>query len=174
MSKLLRNERLIIVGKIGAPFGVAGWQHIQSFTQPMDNLLHYTTWYVGTEGNWQIFELSQSRAHQKNLVAKLKGVEDRDKAALLTNLLIAVKRADLASLKEDEFYWTDLEGLTVYNQNTNQVVGTVDYLYQNANVDIMVVQGDLGEKHIPFQMKETVLNVDLAGKRITIDWDSLA
>lgn len=165
------SERLIIIGKLGAPFGVAGWQHIQSFTQPVDNLLHYTTWYIGNEDHWTTFELSESRTHQKGLVAKLKGVDDRDKAALLTNSLVAVKRDTLAPLQENEFYWTDLEGLTVYNQKDSQLIGTVDYLYQNANVDIMVVKGSQGEKHIPFQMHETVMSVDLTAKQITVDWD---
>jgi 16S rRNA processing protein RimM len=157
------SERLIIVGKLGAPFGVAGWQHIQSFTQPIDNLLRYSTWYVGNEQNWTTFEISQFKAHQKGLVAKLKGVDDRNR--------VAVKREMLAPLHENEFYWIDLEGLTVYNQKTSQIIGTVDFLYQNANVDIMVVQGPAGEKHIPFQMNETVMNVDLPAKRITVDWD---
>ena len=36
----------VIVGAIGAPFGVHGWVRVKSFTAPATNLLDYRPWYI--------------------------------------------------------------------------------------------------------------------------------
>ena len=76
----------------------------------------------------------------------------------------------MPQLKQDEFYWADLEGLSVQLEN-GQSVGTVEYLYDNAGTDVFVIKNLKEEHHVPFLMHETVLKVDLGAKTMTIDWD---
>ncbi len=161
---------LVIVGKIGAPYGVQGWQHIHSFTDPIANILNYEQWYVEHQGEWLGLSLEEGRTHGQGLVAKLSAVDSPESAALLTNCMIAVEREALENLPADEFYWTDLEGLAVFNSN-GEVYGQISHLYQNANADIMVVKHDDKERHIPFVMNDTVQKVDLANRQVIVDWD---
>ncbi len=161
---------LVVVGKIGAPYGVQGWQHIHSFTSPIDNILKYPHWYIEHQGEWLGLSLAQGRRHGQGLVAKLSEIDNPESASLITNCMIAVEREALKELPEDEFYWTDLEGLAVVNAH-GEPFGHIAYLYENANADIMVVKHQEKERHIPFVMNETVKEVDLANKKITVDWD---
>ncbi|MBN9287816.1 MAG: ribosome maturation factor RimM [Gammaproteobacteria bacterium] len=165
-----REVVLVIVGKMGAPFGIEGWQHVQSFTNPVNNILQYEQWYVQTKDEWLPLTLDAGRPHGQGIVVKLQGIEDPETAALLTNGMIAVERAALAELPQNEFYWTDLEGLAVVTE-AGEFLGEIQFLYENAETDVMVVKDNERERHIPFVMEDTVLKVDFAAKQVTVDWD---
>ena len=45
------------LGKINGLFGVKGWMKVFSNTQPKENILTYSPWYLKREGQWQAFEL---------------------------------------------------------------------------------------------------------------------
>lgn len=160
----------VVVGRLGASYGVQGWHHIISFTRPPSNILRYTQWYVQQKGQWVLMEQIAGRPHGDGIVAHLKGVETPEHAAQLTNSLIAVAREELATLAPDEFYWADLENLPVQTVQ-GKILGCIAYLYENAGLDVMVVKNKSQEYHIPFIWNETVLAVDLAAKKVTIDWD---
>ncbi|MBS0286087.1 MAG: ribosome maturation factor RimM [Proteobacteria bacterium] len=162
---------LVIVGKIGAPYGVHGWQHIQSFTSPVENILNYPIWYVEHQGEWLGLSLVEGRPHGQGIVAKLSAIDSPESAALFTNGMIAVQREALQELPHDEFYWTDLEGLAVHNTQ-GENFGHIQYLYENADTDVMVVKDQDKERHIPFLMNDTVVKVDLAQKQVTVDWEA--
>lgn len=169
-SEAQQEHAFVVIGQIGAPYGVQGWHHVRSFTQPIENILQYKQWYLQQKGKWVPFKLHAGRLHGQNIVVQLEGVQDRDVAASYTLSNIAVLRTQLASLPEDEFYWADLEGLQVKTVQ-GEILGTVAYLYDNANTDVMVVQKEGKEQHIPFIMHDTVVAVDLAAKTMTVDWD---
>lgn len=44
------------------------------------------------------------------MIIKLKGVDDRDAANLLTNCEIVVDSSQLPQLEEGDYYWKDLMG----------------------------------------------------------------
>src|SRR5271170_5990673 len=91
---------MVVMGRIGAPFGIKGWAHVQSFTKPVDNILSYKTWYLKIKGQWQAAPVSvlEARAQGKGFVASLKGYETRDAIAKLTHAEIGVPRAELPVL----------------------------------------------------------------------------
>ena len=158
----------IIVGQVGAPYGVKGWNHIQSFTRPIEGLLKYSPWYLQQHEEWVEVTFQEARRHGEGLVAKLQGIDDRDKASHFTKRLIAIHRNQREATPEDVFYWADLEGLAVIN--SGEMVGRVKYLYENAGIDIMLIEHQGKEYHIPFLMQDTVLQVDLENREIVIDW----
>ena len=69
---------------------------------------------------------------------------------------------------DDEFYWTDLEGLRVRNRQGVEL-GKVDRLFGTGSNDVMVVSGDR-QRLIPFTA-DAVTSVDLETRVITVDWD---
>ncbi|MBS0289960.1 MAG: ribosome maturation factor RimM [Proteobacteria bacterium] len=165
------NSALVIIGKIGGPYGVQGWQHIHSFANPIENILHYQQWYVEVKGVWQSWQLIKGRRHGQGIVALLNGIDSPEVAMQFRNSPIAIARSALEALPQDEFYWTDLEGMSVISIAGEQL-GNVHYLYENSTVDVMVVKNQNKERHIPFIIHDTVLKVDCEHKQITVDWDS--
>jgi 16S rRNA processing protein RimM len=159
----------IIVGQVGAPYGVKGWNHIRSFTRPQESLFKYSPWYIQERDAWKEIACEESRRQGEGWVVKLLGVEDRDQAALYTQRLIAVRREQRKAIPQDEFYWSDLEGLAI-ETSSGEKLGCVKHLYENAGVDVMLVEYQGKEYHVPFIMHDTVLKVDLEAGVIVVDW----
>ncbi len=171
--KLMSQQpKYIVLGRIGAPYGIAGYNHIQSYSNPVEDILTYQQWKIRKNENSELrcTTLEKGRVHAQGIVAKLEGISDRDAAQLLTGCEIVIDRNQLPALPEGEYYWNDLEGLTV-ETTLGVVLGQVSYLYSNAGHTNMVVNSATQERHIPFIEPDFVTNIDVEAKKITVDWD---
>src|ERR671921_181841 len=101
----MRNDK-VIVAKIGAAHGVRGEVRLWSYTQ--DPMAVTTYGPLETIDGKRTFEIESVRAAKDHLVARLKGVADRDAAEKLTNTELYVPRARLPPAEQDEFYHSDL------------------------------------------------------------------
>ena len=111
------------------------------------------------------------RAHKKGFVASIDEVADRDAAAALTGQLIGVPAAALPEIAgDDEFYWRELVGCQVIS-TTGENLGVIDHLLETGANDVMFIRGDGGETLVPF-VDEFVESVDIAGRKVTVNWDS--
>ncbi len=41
------------LGRIGGPYGIKGWVHVQSYTTPPEKLLKYREWTLVTAQRWR-------------------------------------------------------------------------------------------------------------------------
>ncbi len=161
---------MVIMGKIVAAQGIQGWVKVQTFTEYLDSLLDYDVWYAGNEAAWKPTKVLGAKVHGKVVIAKLEGVADRTAAEKLKGQLIAIPRAELPQQDEDEYYWTDLIGMTVRNLQ-DEVLGSVENLLETGANDVLVVQGEHGQLLIPF-IASVAQEVDLASKIIRVDWQA--
>ena len=165
----MTDRQYILVGEISGIFGLKGWVKIFSYTEPRENILSYSVWQLRKDGDIKPIKLKTGQRQCKNVVAKLDGVDDPDVAASLVGWEIYIERDQLPALASDEYYWADLVGLNVIN-DAGVELGVIDHLFETGANDVLVVTGDR-ERLIPFLMGQTVLKVDLDGKRLTVDWD---
>ncbi len=162
----------IIVGKVGSTYGLRGWLKIRTYTDFGANILNYTTWYLALGSDeWKTFDLEEGRIHGNGIIAKLAGINSPEEGRLLTGVTIAVKRSQLPPLKQNEYYWSDLIGLSVINKQGKKL-GEVIYLMETGSNDVLVVKGDK-EFAIPYLFGKVVLNVDLIKNEILVDWELL-
>jgi len=161
---------MVVVGCVGAPFGVKGWVHVQSFTEPAENILSYKTWYLRKTTQWQEIKVKNARVHGKGFVAMFIGCENREAAAVLNHAEIGVPREALPALDPGEYYWTDLIGMTVVTKE-GEILGEVKDLLETGSNDVLIVKGEKKEHLIPYIPKEYVLQVDINAKRMQVDWD---
>lgn len=165
------TEKAVVIGRLGRPYGVAGWQHIQSFTQCKGSINQFNAWWIETKHNqWELHKVEGFKQHGGGFIAKISGITDKEHASLWSNRKIAVPRSALKPLGDGEFYWSDLEGLKVVTKQGIDL-GLLLYLYENAGLDVMVVKAKDKERHIPFIWQNTVLDVDFIEDLITVDWD---
>jgi 16S rRNA processing protein RimM len=164
------EKSAVLVGKIAGAYGIKGWLKVSSFTEPPENLISYTPWQLRSLTGLLPVEMLQGKPHGKGLVVQLDGIDDRDKAAELKGMEIVVNRDQLPEPESDHYYWADLEGLRVETSD-GKLLGSVDHLLAAGASDVMVVSGE--QRHlIPFITGEIVLNVDLAGGFIQVNWDA--
>jgi 16S rRNA processing protein RimM len=160
----------IELGRIGAPWGVKGWMHIETYTDPPEGLLEYRQWVLrlGT-GERITRRLADGHPHSDRLVARLEGIEDRDKAAALTGAVIEVDRAELPPTGDREYYRADLVGFKVRNLEDVEL-GTVGYFVDTPTGPMMVVQG--AREHWVLAIPKHLRKVDLAAGLILVDWSA--
>jgi len=163
------EDRLLVMGRITAPYGVKGWVHIAAYTALPENLLHYLPWHINRQGNWQVVEIVSGRHHGKGLVVQLQGCTDRDTAAALRGADIGIYRSQLPPVAADEYYWSDLIGMQVIATD-GRVLGRLDHLLETGANDVMVVKGEQ-EVLIPYIEGQVVESVDLETREIRVDWD---
>lgn len=164
---------LVEAGRISAVFGVRGWLRLQSYTQPIENILEYRPWQLCRQGRCIAAVPVEGRRHGKGLIVRLEGIDDRDAARSLVGHSIHVPRAALPVLAEGEYYWSDLEGLAVVTTE-GVALGRVDHLLETGANDVLVVENDETpprQRLIPYIKGEVVVAVDLAAGTLTVDWD---
>jgi len=157
------------MGRVVAPYGVNGWIKIQPFTQESRGLLDYSLWQVGREGAWQPRSVESAKVHGATVVAKLAGITDRDQAAVLQGMRVAISRDAFPDAATGEFYWADLVGLKVVN-TAGVELGAVSRVFETGANDVLVVEGER-ERLLPF-IETVVRQVDIAGGSITVDWEA--
>ncbi len=155
------------MGRIAAPFGVHGWVRIQPFTEKVDGLAGFSSWWLNDGADWREVAVSACKVHGATLVAQLAGVVGRDAALALKGRQVAVPRAELPRPAQDEYYWSDLIGLEVVNLQ-GEALGKVSGLLETGVHDVLVVQG-AQERLIPF-IAQYVIEVDLAAGQVRVDW----
>jgi 16S rRNA processing protein RimM len=170
--RALAPQNLVVMGRIVVPFGVRGWVKIHPFTETPQGLLDYRRWWIGRDADWRETQVEQGEAHGETVVAKLAECDDRDAAALLRGKAIAVPREAFPAARENEFYWADLIGLDVVNEQDERF-GRVAEVFKTGANDVLVVRGREGdaktERLIPF-LESVVKTVDLPGRVIRVDW----
>ncbi len=160
---------MVLLGRVTGVFGVRGWIKVHSHTEPLENILNYNPWYLNSAGGWCECRLLNGRRQGKGIVAGIEGYSDRDHAAVLMGCDIAVPRSRLEALGQDEFYWSDLQGLEVVTLD-GRSLGRVSHLFDTGANDVLVVEGDR-EYLIPFVWEQVVKSVDLDGGLMRVDWD---
>lgn len=166
----------LVIGKIGAPYGVKGWVKINSFTQNADSIFDYAPWTIMLgQGQSKSINVDQWRFQGKSLVAKLEGVEDRDAAELIKNAEVSISSSQLPELDTDH-YWKDLIGMQVVTDKGYDM-GTIKDMFETGANDVMLVKAKINdafgqkERLLPFLYDSVVLEVNKDGNTITVDWD---
>ncbi len=172
------NSNLVNVGRITTVYGVKGWVKIHSSTEPRENILQYQPWWLKTSHGVKAVEIDEGHQHGQGLVAHIKGVDDRDQARAFCQVDIAIERDQLPALEDDEFYWHQLEGLTVISEfeGGEYNLGRVVKLIETGANDVLVVKGsanslDRKERLVPYVPGQFIKSIDLDAGEMRVDWD---
>jgi 16S rRNA processing protein RimM len=172
----MSKENQIVLGKVGAVYGIKGWLKIHSFTGETDAILDYFPWSLKLGNNTQTVEITDWRKHNKGLIVKVAKVDDRDQAQALVGSEILVSEATLPDLPQGDFYWRDLIGMSVMTTQGYDLGVVSDMMETGAN-DVLVVKANLNdgfskkERLIPYLFEEVVESVSIENKQICVDWD---
>jgi len=159
---------MVVMGRVSAPHGVKGWIKVQPFTQEIDGLLDYPEWWLGGDGEWRQHRIAESAVHGAVVLARIEGYIDREAAMALKGTDVAIPRRLLPQNREGEYYWSDLLGMEVLNRHGERLGRVAKVLETGAN-DVLVLEGEK-ELLVPF-VDNVILNVDLAGGRLSVDWE---
>lgn len=132
------ETRRILLGRIGAAHGIKGAVKITSFTAEPSSIGAYGPLATATDGvTVTILSLKQVG---NGLVARLKGVTDRNAAELLNGTELFADRSVLPPPEdEDDFYHADLIGLEA-RLSDGHILGEVSALHNFGAGDLIEIR----------------------------------
>lgn len=158
---------MFLIGKIVGTFGNKGDIKINPCITPSEFLLEFESIFVEHYENKRKFKVLMAKRHKNIYVFSLEGINDMNVAEDLTDSSVYVPSLNIKKLKDNEFFYHDLEGLDVYNE-AGDLIGKVDHIQKGGN-DILVIKDENGKEiMIPF-VDELVPEVNLSEKTITVN-----
>ena len=161
------QDARICVAQIGAAHGIRGEVRLKAFTAEPDAITRYGP--LESEDGTRQFELLSLRPGSGHFLARFKDVEDRNAAEALRTVRLYVAREKLPEAAENEFYFTDLIGLTAVGFD-NCVYGTIAAVQNFGAGDLLEIAPAAGGATVflPFT-KAAVPQIDIKGGRVLID-----
>lgn len=172
----MSTDNQITLGKVGAVYGIKGWLKIHSFTDEIDAILDYFPWSLKLGNNTRSVDVTDWRKHNKGLIVKIGGIDDRDNAQALVGSEILINESSLPELSQGDYYWRDLIGMAVVTTQGYDL-GVVSELLETGANDVLVVKANLNdgfskkERLIPYLLEQVVESVSIENKQICVDWD---
>tara|TARA_B100000767_G_scaffold269008_2_gene290206 strand:+ start:258 stop:803 length:546 start_codon:yes stop_codon:yes gene_type:complete len=175
------EQNLVTVGKISAVFGIKGWLKVYSYTDPIENLLSYDRFWLEKDGQLQTVNIDAAKRHGDGLIIHIESVDDRDKAKEYTRWQIKIAIEQMPSLGDGEYYWHQLQGLSVYLHNKQGkppiLLGKIDYLLETGANDVLVIKSNhksavnsAQEILIPYLPGDVVMSTDIEAGTMLVDW----
>jgi 16S rRNA processing protein RimM len=157
----------VCVGAITGSFGVRGEVRLKSFCAEPTDISRYGP--LVTEDGSQSFEITLTRPVKSGFAARLTGVPTKEAADALKGTKLYAPRSALPALPDDEFYYSDLIGLSVLDTG-GATLGKIAAVVNHGAGDLLEVRGKglQGAALIPFT-SEIVPTVDLASRRVIVD-----
>jgi 16S rRNA processing protein RimM len=156
----------ILLAHVASAHGIRGELLLKTYTGAPEDIAAYGP--LSDQTGTQQFSLKVVRVTPKGVIARIKGVDDRNAAEALKGTALYVERAKLPQPDEDEFYHTDLIGLTAVDAD-GIAIGTIDRVLDFGAGTILEVKltGQPKTELVPFT-KACVPTVDLPGRRVTV------
>ena len=163
----MQSGKYIIVGKILSTQGINGWVTIQSFTSNPKDIFTYDL-KVLVEDIYQDIKVMEYNFMPKKTTMKIEGLNSIEQDNKYLTKYIYISKTDLPVINDDEYYWHQLIGLNVVNEE-DIILGVVDSLFTSGDNDVLVVKKDNSsqEVFIPFLKKHLV---KIASDTIFVRW----
>lgn len=153
------------VAAVAAAHGIRGAFRLKSFTERPEDIIAYGP--VHDRNGKRLFTLDIVGPAKGGVIAKADGIIDRDAAEALRGTELFVPRTALPAPDEDEFYYSDLEGLDAFHVDGSRI-GVVKRVVDHGAGDLLEVVDHQGQLQIfPFD-KTTVPVIDLDQGRLDI------
>ena len=156
------NER-IVIGRVGAAHGIRGELRIIPLTDFPERFAALREVMVGDE----LLQIESVKPQGKNFLMRFREYTVREDAQKLTGRLLTVARAEAAPLDEGEYYVFDIVGLTVYDEENNEL-GTVENVLRTGSNDVYAVRSEDGREILIPALRKVVRTIDVPNGRMTV------
>ena len=155
------------IGQIVNTFGIKGMVKINPFTDNIRRFDRLKKVYIGNDKEKKEIEIEEVKYHKNMVLIKFKDINNPDEANLLRNKYLFVDREDEDPLEEGTYYIVDMLGLDVYTDE-NELLGTLDDIYNTGSNDIYVVKNELGKQILLPAIKDVIKEVNLEERKIIV------
>jgi 16S rRNA processing protein RimM len=157
-------DEFLAVGRIVRPHGVRGALLVSPNSDLIRSLQIGQTASIGQGAARKVRHL---RAHQRNLIITLEGIEDRDSAENYRGEIIYLPLDAVRPLVEGEYFYWQILGMAVFSEDGEELGQVADILETGAN-DVYVVRQPGARDLLLPAIAEVIRRVDLDERRLTV------
>ena len=158
------------VGKIVNTHSLKGEVKVISSTDFEEERFKKGSKLLITRGNQLIREVivESYRNHKNFLLVKFEGIDSVEEAEKLKNLQIKIDSDEVGELEENEFYFHEIIGCQVFDENDRNLGEIIDILTPGAN-DVWVIKGENGKEILIPYIEDVVKKIDITSKKVNIE-----
>ena len=158
------------VGKIVNTHSLKGEVKVISSTDFEEQRFEKGTELLITRGNQVVKEVTVEsyRTHKNNLLVKFVGIDSIEEAEKLKNLQIKIDSENIGELEENEFYFHEIIGCEVFDENGKSLGEISEILTPGAN-DVWVIKTQNGKEILIPYIEDVVKKIDVENKKIDIE-----
>ena len=158
------------VGKIVNTHSLKGEVKVISSTDFEEQRFEKGTELLITRGNQVVKEVTVEsyRTHRNNLLVKFVGIDSIEEAEKLKNLQIKIDSDNIGELEENEFYFHEIIGCEVFDENGKSLGEISEILTPGAN-DVWVIKSQNGKEILIPYIEDIVKKIDVENKKIDIE-----
>jgi 16S rRNA processing protein RimM len=154
------------VGTIVNTFGITGELKIDSCTDfPELRFAEDSKLFIKKENRYIEVHVASMREHHGFFLVRFKGLENINLVEIYKGCDLFVSEEDLQVLPKGHYYYFELEGCRVYQND--QMIGTVTSV-DSGHQAILRIATDTKEVLVPY-VPAFIKNVDVANKRIDVN-----
>lgn len=159
------KKKFLEVGKIVGTHGVRGMVRIQPWCDSAEFFCTLKKVYLDDAGKEKL-TVSKSSPHGNVVIAAIKGIDSIEEAEKYRNKVIYMDRKD-AKLDDDQYFITDLIGCSVFDADSEKLLGTISDVSETGANDVWHIKQNDKEYLIP-AINEVVVDVDIDGEKVII------
>jgi 16S rRNA processing protein RimM len=149
----------LLIGKVAKPHGLRGQVKVLSYASSNDFFFAGRKIYWGNGEEKTALVVSEAKVQPQSFLLHFQGLDTRQQAEAMSGSSLYLKTADLEPLPEGEYYWHQLIGSRVYNDQ-GRFVGLVEEIFSTAAHDVWVIRKETKEILVP-AVEDFIVSVDL-------------
>ncbi|NMC74739.1 MAG: 16S rRNA processing protein RimM [Geobacteraceae bacterium] len=161
------GKNLILIGKITGTHGIRGQIRVVPYSGDAGSILSLQSFTVRTQdGRHSSFRIRRAVEHKHKALVSIAGIDDINDVLFLVGCEVYVSRDQLPALPEGEYYWQDLLGLAVVDEQRG-VIGELADIFATGAHDVYVVKDGEKEYLVP-AVSDVVLEINLSARTMTV------
>ncbi|MCX5848931.1 MAG: ribosome maturation factor RimM [Deltaproteobacteria bacterium] len=158
---------LFAVGEIVKTRGLRGCLKVLSYVETKNNFSKLEFVYIENSfGQKNRFGLRKFDASGKSFFIELESIADAESAKALVGCKVFLPKNMLEQLSDGEYYWQDIIGLDVYNEEGNYL-GKIESIFPTGSNDVYVCRGEKKEILLP-AIADVIRRIDINNRVMTV------
>jgi len=156
----------VVIGKVIKPYGVQGWVKVEVLSTNPRRFQAGNSFILEGDEDGERLLLEESRQDAGVMLARFRGMEQREQAAGLSGKRLLVTPGEVGEAPPMSFWEHQLIGTTVLTR-AGECLGEVAEVMETGANDVLVVKGEK-ERLIPL-IEEVISEIDTEAGTIIID-----
>ncbi len=160
-------EKYIRTATITQAFGIKGEMKIYPFTDEPARFKKLKSVFLEKNGTYTEYEIESAKMALPLVILKLKGIDTPEAVRPLRQCDLYVLRENATPLKEGEYYYADILGMEVTDDEGIARGRVTDIIETGAN-DVYEITDDAGKSFLLPSIKDCILDIDVQNKKMKI------